>query len=130
MTIPVGAPDPLSNPKFLELAGKDAEGVLLYTTFFADNPKVKPYVEAYKAKYNKLPDQYSALAYDTAAIGVSAIREVIKSGKPLTGESVRDAIATAPAFEGVTGVTKYDEEREVDKASTFIVVKNGNYVLY
>jgi branched-chain amino acid transport system substrate-binding protein len=130
VTIPVGAPDPLSNPKFLELAGKDAEGILLYTTFFADNPKVKPYVDAYKAKYRKLPDQYSALAYDSIAVGVNAIREVVKAGKPLTGENVRDAIAAAPPFEGVTGVTKYDDEREVNKASTFIIIKNGNYVLF
>ena len=130
VTIPVGAPDPLSNPKFVELAGKDAEGILLYTTFFADSPKVKPYVDAYKAKHSKIPDQYSALAYDSIAIGVNAIQEVLKAGKPLTGENVRDAIATAPPFEGVTGITKYDEEREVNKASTYIIIKNGNYVLF
>lgn len=130
VTIPVGAPDPLSNPKFVELAGKDAEGILLYTTFFPDDPKVKPYVDAYKEKYGRLPDQYSALAYDTAAVGVNAIRSVIASGKPLTGENVRDAIANAPAYEGVTGTTKYDDEREVNKKSTYITIKDGKYVLY
>lgn len=130
VTIPVGAPDPLSNPKFVELAGKDAEGILLYTTFFPDDPKVKAYVDAYKAKYNRVPDQYSALAYDSLAVGVNAIRAVLKSEKPLTGENVRDAIATAPAYEGVTGTTKYDDEREVNKKSTYIIIKNGAYVLY
>lgn len=131
VTIPVGAPDPLSNPKFLELAGKDADGILLYTTFFLNDPKVQPFVEAYKAKYNgKEPDQYSALAYDTIAVGTNAIRDVIKSGKPLTGENVRDAIANAPAYEGVTGTTKYDDDREVNKKSTFIIIKDGHYVLY
>ena len=131
VTIPIGAPDPLSNPKFLELAGKDADGILLYTTFFLNDPKVQPFVEAYKAKYNgKEPDQYSALAYDTIAVGTNAIRDVIKSGKPLTGENVRDAIAHAPAYEGVTGTTKYDDDREVNKQSTFIIIKDGHYVLY
>lgn len=130
VTTPIGAPDPLSNPKFLELAGKDAEGILLYTTFFPDAPKVKAYVDAYKAKYNRLPDQYSALAYDSIAVGVNAIRNVLKTGKPLTGENVRDAIASAEPYEGVTGITKYDDEREVNKASTYIVIKNGAYVLY
>ncbi len=130
VTIPIGSPDPLSNPKFVELAGKDAEGILLYTSFFADDPKVKPYVDAYKAKYNRLPDQYSALAYDSIAVGVNAIRTVLQSEKPLTGENVRDAIATAPAYEGLTGTTKYDDEREVNKKSTFIIIKNGAYVLY
>ncbi|GGF58598.1 branched chain amino acid ABC transporter substrate-binding protein [Azorhizobium oxalatiphilum] len=130
VTTPIGAPDPLSNPKFLELAGKDAEGVLLYTMFFADNPKVKSYVDAYKAKYNRLPDQYSALAYDSVAVAVNGVKAMLKSGKPLTGENVRDAIATAPAYEGLTGVTKYDENREVEKKSTFIVIKSGAYVLY
>lgn len=130
VTIPIGAPDPLSNPKFLELAGKDADGILLYTTFFAEDPRVKGYVDAYKAKYNRTPDQYSALAYDSIAVGTNAIRDVIKSGKPLTGENVRDALANAPAYEGVTGVTKYDSDREVSKASTYIIVKDGKYVLY
>jgi branched-chain amino acid transport system substrate-binding protein len=130
VTTPIGSPDPLSNPKFVELAGKDAEGILLYTSFFADDPKVKPYVDAYKAKYNRLPDQYSALAYDSIAVGVNAIRTVLQSEKPLTGENVRDAIATAPAYEGLTGTTKYDDEREVNKKSTFIIIKNGAYVLY
>lgn len=130
VTAPIGAPDPLQNVKFVELAGKDAEGVLLYTSFFAENPKVKNYVDAYKAKFNRLPDQYSALAYDSISVGVNGIRNVLKAGKPLTGENVRDAIATAAPYDGVTGVTKYDDNREVNKDITYITIKNGAYVLY
>ncbi|MGQ4273805.1 ABC transporter substrate-binding protein [Terrihabitans sp. B22-R8] len=129
VTIPIGAPDPLSNPKFLELAGASAEGILLYTSFFADDPRHADFVNAYKAKYTHLPDQYSGLAWDSISVGVNAIREVIRSGKEVTGQNVRDALANAPAFEGVTGTTKYDENREVNKEITYIRIKNGAYVL-
>ena len=100
--IPVGGGIPLTSPKFLELSGKAAEGVELHTLFFAGNPKTAAFTEAYKKKYNRLPDQFAALAYDATGVGVAAIRRVIQSGKPLTGQAVRDELANGPAYEGIT----------------------------
>lgn len=127
--IPVGGGIPLTSPKFIELAGKAAEGVVLHTIFFAQDPSKKAFTDAYKAKYGKLPDQFAALAYDATGVGVEAIRRVIKSGKPLTGEAVRDELANGPAYEGVTGVTKYDHGN-VKKDPIFITVKNGQFALF
>ncbi|WP_353194771.1 ABC transporter substrate-binding protein [Pusillimonas noertemannii] len=127
--IPVGGGIPLTSPKFIELAGKAAEGVVLHTIFFAQDPSKKAFTDAYKAKYGKLPDQFAALAYDATGVGVEAIRRVIKSGKPLTGEAVRDELANGPAYEGVTGVTQYDHGN-VKKDPIFITVKNGQFALF
>ncbi len=127
--IPVGGGIPLTSPKFIELAGKAAEGVVLHTIFFAGDPSKKAFVDAYTAKYGRAPDQFAALAYDAAGVGVAAIRRAVDSGKPLTGQTVRDELANGPEFVGVTGVTKY-ENGNVKKAPTFITVRNGRFELF
>jgi len=130
--VPVGGGIPLTSPKFIELAGPAAEGAVLHTIFSAQDPdpKRQAFTKAYQAKYGKLPDQFSALAYDATAVGVAAIRRVIQSGKPLTGEAVRDELANGPAYEGVTGVTKYDANGDVRKDPTFIIVRDGQFQLF
>lgn len=129
VNIPVGGGIPLTSPKFIELAGKAAEGMVLHSIFFAGDPSKKDFVDAYKAKYGRVPDQFAALAYDATGVGLEAIRRVIRSGKPLTGQAVRDELAHGPAYQGVTGTTKY-ENGNVNKAPTFITVRNGEFQLF
>ena len=126
--IPVGGGIPLTTPKFLQLAGKDAEGMVLHTLFIATDPAHKDFTDAYKAKYGRAPDLFAALAYDATAVGLAAIDRVIKSGKPLTGDAVRDELANGPAYNGVTGVTKY-ENGNVHKDPVFITVHDGHFEL-
>ncbi|QDJ43332.1 hypothetical protein CBR71_19885 [Bordetella hinzii] len=126
--IPAGGGIPLTSPKFIELAGKAAEGVVVHSIFFPGDPSKKAFVDAYQAKYGKLPDQFAALAYDAAGVGVAAIRRVVASGQPLTGQAVRDGLANGPAYEGVTGQTQYDHGN-VKKAPTFLVVRDGAFQL-
>jgi branched-chain amino acid transport system substrate-binding protein len=129
INVPVGGGIPLTSPKFIELTGAAAEGAVLHTVFSPQDPEPRraAFTKAYQEKYGKLPDLFSALAYDATAVGVAAIRRVIKSGKPLTPDAVRDELASGPAYEGVTGVTKYDENRNVRKAPVFITVHNGQF---
>lgn len=130
VTAKVASPDQLNNPKFVELAGKAAEGILLYTAFAPDDPSKKSFVDAYRAKFGSPPDQWAARAYDAAGIGVSAIRRVLAAGKPLNGENVRDAIADAPPYPGQTGEIKYDEFRDTNYPQAVIEIKNGQFVLF
>ncbi|MFG1479135.1 ABC transporter substrate-binding protein [Xanthobacter sp. V4C-4] len=126
VNIPIGGPTPLTNPKFIELAGKDADGVVLHTIFFVGDPAKQDFVKAYEARYKRPPDQWAALAYDTAGVSIDAIRRVAASGKPITGEAVRDALDNGPAYEGVTGVTKYNRG-DVTKKPTIITIRDGAY---
>ncbi len=126
LNIPAGGPTPLTSPQFIELAGKDAEGVVLHTIFFPGDPSNKEFVQAYAAKYGRQPDQWAALAYDSADVGIEAIRRVVKFGKPLTGEAVRDELDNGPPYKGVTGITKYDRG-SVEKKPTIIIIHNGGY---
>lgn len=126
LDIPVGGGIPLTSPKFIELAGKAAEGVVVHSLFFSGDPAKKVFVDAYKAKYKKDPDQFAALAYDAAGVGVAAIRRVVQSGKPLTGQAVRDELASGPAYQGVTGISKF-ENGNVKKAPTFLVIRDAAF---
>lgn len=126
--IPVGGGIPLTTPKFLQLAGPAAEGMVLHTLFIASDPAHKDFTDAYKAKFGRSPDLFAALAYDATGVGLAAIDRVLKSGKPLTGDAVRDELANGPAYNGVTGVTKY-HDGNVHKDPVFIVVHNGKFEL-
>lgn len=127
--LPVGGGIPLTSPKFIELSGDSAEGTVLHTIFFAGDPRQQAFTDAYQARYNRLPDQFAALAYDAIAVGTEAIKRVIRSGESLTGEAVRDELANGPAYEGVTGLTEY-EDGNVKKAPVFITVRDGRFELF
>jgi branched-chain amino acid transport system substrate-binding protein len=129
VNIPAGGGIPLTSPKFIELGGKAVEGTVLHTIFFAGDPGKREFVEAYTARYGKAPDQFAAFAYDAAGVALAAIERVIKSGQPLTGESVRDELASGPEYYGVTGITKYDHGN-VRKSPTFIVIRDGRHELF
>ena len=126
--LPVGGAIPLTDPKFIELAGPSSEGMVLYTLFFAGDPAKKAYVDAYKAKYGRLPDPFSALSYDAVGVTVAAIDRVLKAGKVLNGQAVHDELVNGPVYHGVTGDAKF-ENGDVQKQPEFIQVKNGTYAL-
>jgi branched-chain amino acid transport system substrate-binding protein len=50
---------------------------------------------------------YSAMAYDSAMIEITAIKSLISSGKAVTRENVRDAVAGIQ-YTGVTGAISFD----------------------
>ena len=130
VNVPIGSPDTLSNPRYLELAGKAAEGLVLYTEFFAGDPKNKAFVDAYQAKFGSQPDQWAARAYDAANVGIAAIRRVAEAGQDVTPQAVLDSLKNGPAYQGVTGETKYDENREINKVPTLLQIRDGKYELY
>ncbi len=67
LTQPIVAIGSIYSPKFIELGGKDVEGVYTESNFFPGDtrPEVKNFVDKFKAKYNEEPDEFNADAYDT-----------------------------------------------------------------
>jgi len=63
------------------------------------------------------------LGYDSAQVMVDAIR---RAGNT-EGPAVRDALAATKGFEGVTGTTTMDKERNASKAAVVIMVKDGQF---
>ncbi len=123
----------------LEVEGFDtslAEGAYLLTPFSADatDEKTTHFVEAYKAKYNEVPNQFAADAYDC----VYAIYEACNAEGVTADISAQevcsalvDQFATGKlVFSGVTGSNMtWDSTGAVSKSPMAVVIKDGKYAL-
>ena len=126
MTMPLLGGDGWEAPELVEIGGTAVEGCY-YSTHYSpqvDSPKVKAFVAKYRARYdNKTPDAMAALGYDSAGVMADAIR---RAGST-EGPAIRDAIAATSGYEGVTGTTTMDKDRNPTKSAVVIEVKDGQF---
>lgn len=111
--------------EFLDLAGADAEGVVIGTSFFygSDDEKVKNFSEVYTSTYGSEPSTFAGQIYDATY----AILYAIEKGN---SAERADIVANLPAtdFQGVTGKITFDAEGNCPKEQFFLEIKNGEYV--
>ncbi|MEN8118259.1 MAG: ABC transporter substrate-binding protein [Bacteroidota bacterium] len=99
---PIFGSDRIVSPKFLEMTGDLAEGIVTTCQFNpeADNPKLKEFRKNYIEKFNQEPDVFAAHAYDGMNIIIEAIHKV-----GLNRTLIRDVITDLETFQGYEGVT-------------------------
>ena len=134
------------SPKFFGCDGLDgilttenfdmtlAENVMLLTPFAADSDDeaTQNFVEAYQERYDEIPNQFAADAYD----GVYIIAELIEQ-EQITPDMENDEICAKMieaisaddfSYDGLTGEDMHwDKSGEVSKAPKAIIIKNGAY---
>ncbi|HET7883109.1 MAG TPA: branched-chain amino acid ABC transporter substrate-binding protein [Acetobacteraceae bacterium] len=108
-------PDGMVSPDLLSGAGFPAvEG--WYTSIAAphlvEDQKAAQFVAAFKGKFNDAPDDYTITAYDAGLVIIDAVQRLVKAGKPVTRENVRDAIQTAKV-PTIQGVVSFDENGDL-----------------
>jgi len=116
------------DPQILEQAKDAAEGAIFTaSTYNPENPSpvVKDFVMSFQAEYGKKPDIWSAQAYDAMNIIASVLEKGARSGS-----EIRDEIAKVRNFEGVSGLTSFDEKGDVEKPLRFMTVRRGEFVDY
>lgn len=123
-----GVIDKLDDPK-------NAEGTMLLTSFAADSNEadVKAFVDAYKAKYNAVPDQFAASAYDAVyAIKAAMQKAGLKDGDFDNFNERLVAAMTQIEVDGVTGTSsiKWTADGEAEKKANAVVIKDGVAVAY
>jgi ABC-type branched-chain amino acid transport systems, periplasmic component len=103
---------------------KNIEGATFLTPFIASSEKqnVKDFVAAFKAKYNKTPDQFAADGYDTIYVIKAALE---KAGK--TDSAALIKAMTQIKVSGVTGDMTFDASGEPNKSAMVAIIKNGKY---
>ncbi len=117
------------SPKFIEIAGKAAEGVIITTNFDRDDPRplVKWFISRYKEKHGIDPDMVGASAFD----GVYILAEAMKRAGSLEPAKIRDAIASLRDFDVLTGrIKEFTKIGEVVKAVQVQIVKDGAFHHY
>ena len=124
ITAPVLGADGFDSPKLLELGGAAALNDVYFTNHYSaldQDPKVVKFIADFKAKYNEEPNAFHALGYDLAKFAMdSAERATV-----LTGEGVKDAMASTSDFPGVTGSFSIDANHNPVKAIVVIGLKAG-----
>lgn len=104
-------------PELLERGQKFVYCSIYVDGFFADSNRratkkfVNAYREAYKDSPNAEPGLLEAVGFDSAAI----LRNVVDKAQPQTREQFRDALSRVKGFEGATGKTSFNDEREGEK---------------
>lgn len=114
------------SPKFLEIAGKSAEGFIIVTNLNRDDKRahVQNFLKTFETRYKIQPDMVGASAYDAFMI----IIDGIKRAKSVKGPDIRGAIATLKDFDGLTGqIKRFTPEGEVVKDVQVQTVKNGRF---
>ena len=112
---------------------KLAEGVMLLTPFAADatDDLTKKFVKEYKDKYDEVPNQFAADAYD-AIYAIKAAMEEAKVTPDMSVTDMGDALKSAMTkvtIDGLTGdMMSWSDSGEVNKDPKAVVIENGEYV--
>lgn len=119
--------DTWETQEFIDVGGKDVEGVALSTAFDrekASTEEAKKFLDAYTKEYNGEPSALTAMAYDAYLIAVSGIE---KAGTATDTVKIRDAIAATKDLECVTGMTTLDENGDPIKGVVIKTVKDVKF---
>jgi branched-chain amino acid transport system substrate-binding protein len=139
LDVPLFQSHGFANRKYLEAAGKAAEGtlfpagrLLVVDELAADNPQktvLADYKKDYEAKYKDDVSTFGGHAYDAITI----IVEAIKKAGSADSEKVRDAIENLKGFVGTAGIFNFSPEDHTGldlNAFEMLVVKDGKFTIY
>jgi branched-chain amino acid transport system substrate-binding protein len=126
---PLFGADGIDNEDYIKIAGKAADNTYCTVPFLAASagPAGKAFAEEYKKAYGRDVDWMSANAYDCLGI----LAQVIAKTGP-DRKKIRDGLAAinskANGYEGVTGLTYFDEKGDCSKPAFVKKVENGKFV--
>nr|WP_312578979.1 ABC transporter substrate-binding protein [Sedimentibacter sp.] len=126
--VPILGTEGIDSYQFLEVAGKDAEGIILTTNMNRDskNESTQNYIKEYKEKFGIVPDMVGASVYDSFEVLFKVIGEV-----GTDPAAIRDAIKSLKNFETVTGnLIEYAPSREAIKPVQIQIIKDGDFHYY
>ncbi|OQP07457.1 ethanolamine utilization protein EutJ [Geobacillus sp. 46C-IIa] len=124
LNVPIMGGDGWDSPKLVEIAGKDALNNTYITNHYSSgdpDPKIQEFVKAFQAKYNKAPDAFNALGYDTAYFLADAIKRA-GSADPV---KIKDALVQTKDLQLVSGTLTLDENHDPVKSAAILEYKDG-----
>lgn len=115
----------LYSDELIKLGGSAVEGLHVTCSFYPADPRaeVQDFVKSYQEKYEKAPTMFAAQAYDATNLIIEALKKGATDRK-----SLRDNLAAIKDFPGVTGITSFDENRDVIKTLGKLIIKDGKFV--
>jgi branched-chain amino acid transport system substrate-binding protein len=122
-------PPTLASQGFIKTGGKAVEGAYVIADYAAGNASAlnTAFVENYKARYKVAPDNWAAMGYSAALIGIQAIRD---AGPNPDRTKVRAELAKSNKVPVVIGdgAWSLDAARNPSYGGAVLVVKDGVFV--
>ena len=102
------------------------QGSIFPADFFLDstNPNVVAFRTRFKEVFDREPDFFSAIGFDTAKILVQAITQ----NEAWTRDEIKDALMKVKDYPGVTGVTSFTSNGDAEKELFILTIKGDNIV--
>lgn len=114
------------SPDLLEIAGDSANGLIYTVPYFNSNePAISGYVSSYKEAYNEDSDVLAANSYDAL--------NIINIGLQKCGSDtncIKNELYKIKDYNGMGGLTTFDENGDVIKPVMFKTVEDGEFVEY
>lgn len=125
LDVPMIGTEGISSDELVKLGGEAVEGIRFAAFFHKDVefPGTKEFVESFRAKYNKEPDNYTALAYDSAKLILQGMKE-----NGATREGITKYLNEVKEFPGVAGPISF-VDNDVTRNILILEVKNGEIVV-
>jgi ABC-type branched-subunit amino acid transport system substrate-binding protein len=113
-----------NSPDLVRLAGRFVEGAVFVDGFYRDSPHplVQEFVNRYFEKYGG--SILEAQGYDAAGI----LLLLLERAEIRTREDLRLALSQVRNYPGVTGVTSFTQQGDVEKNLFLLQVQDGNIV--
>jgi branched-chain amino acid transport system substrate-binding protein len=124
MTSQIMGEEGFDSPKFLEIAGPAAEGVIIATNLDRDDPRpvVQNFLKNYRNVYKEDADMVGASSYDAFMVLVDAIRRAGTDTK-----AIQKALIETKDYNGLTGKISRFVQGEVVKPVQIQVVKGEKF---
>jgi ABC-type branched-subunit amino acid transport system substrate-binding protein len=110
----------------LDLAGQYVQGAVVPDGFFAASPDagVQAFVQRFEDTYGEKPGYIEAVLYDSAMI----LFDVVTRPDVRFRNDIRKALLDANGFDGVTGLTRFDETGEALKRAYLLRIEGDEFV--
>jgi len=124
----LGVPN-FGSDQFTLIGGKAVEGAIYVADYFAGmaSEENKHFVEAYRKKYSRSPDNGAALGYTAAKLAAAALKSAGASPSP---DAVREGLLKIKDFPVILGRGKFnfDADRGALYEGVIMTVKDGKFV--
>ncbi|MCR6545629.1 ABC transporter substrate-binding protein [Dehalobacterium formicoaceticum] len=124
ITVPFVGADGYDSPDLVKLGGAKNLNNVFFTNHYSSqdtDPKVRAFVEAFKAEYGDVPDAFAAMGYDAMYLMADAINRA-GSDDPI---AIKDALAATKDFPAVTGTLTMDDKHNPIKSVVILELVDG-----
>lgn len=126
--IPLATLGPGTSQQLLDLAGRNAENMLVSTPFFFDegSPDQMNWKREFVSKAGFEPTVHPVCAYDTVTLIAEAVK--LCGNETVTRKAIRDNLEKVSVV-GVTGPIKFNPEGDITRQYMMCQAQNGKWVI-